>query len=430
MKRIILDQLIKWSRAPGRKPLILRGARQVGKTWLLKELGKNYEHLAYFNFDADPLLKSLFEASLKPKELIKKLQLYSGQTLTPKNTLLVFDEIQECPQALNSLKYFCEEAPEHHIACAGSLLGIQMSKEKGFPVGKVNFINIYPLSFMEFLSATEHNHLKQFLIEHDITKQMPQAFYTALLEQLKFYFFTGGMPEVVDSYVKNQNLENCRHIQNDILKSYQLDFAKHTPATDIPKVMKLWQSIPQQLAKENKKFVYSAISKNARAREYNDALQWLKDANLIYPCHAITKPGVPLVHYSSENFDKFYMLDVGLLGALSHLTSKTILTPNELFTEFKGALTENFVAQELTCYREQPLYYWTTNRMAEVDFIIENEGNVYPLEVKAGLSNRSKSLGVYNQKYQPHIAYRISQNNSQKDNIIQNLPLFALCHVK
>ncbi len=305
------------------------------------------------------------------------------------------DEIQECPKALNSLKYFCEEASEYHVVAAGSLLGVKTTKEKGFPVGKVNFLHMYPLTFFEFLSAVSHEKTLSFLKECHTYEAIPNPMHEKLLQLLKLYFFIGGMPEAVFEYTKNENLNTVREIQLEILNAYEQDFAKHAPTNKTMKITTVWNQVHRQLAKENKKFIFSAIRKSARGRDYKESIQWLSDAGLIYKSHLVESPKLPLSAYADNSIFKIFLVDVGLLGAQSNLSPRTLIDGDLLFTEFKGALTENYVAQELLAARHKALYYWTSEGVAEVNFLIENEREIYPLEVKSGPSQKKKSLLVY-----------------------------------
>lgn len=426
MERDIYTQLLSWKNAEGRKPLILQGARQVGKTYLLKKFGQQeYKKCIYLNFEEDPRLNTFFESSLKPSNLLEKISIHIGQEIEPNNTLLIFDEIQECPEALNSLKYFNEEAKEYHIAAAGSLLGVKLAHTKGFPVGKVNFLDLFPLTFFEFLTAIGKTTLRKYLAELQTCEPIPDSFHEDLLDLLKKYFFIGGMPEVVAEYAKNMNLFSIRQIQKEILKAYDLDFAKHAPKDELMKISRIWESIPNQLAKENKKFVFSAVKQGARGREYESAIQWLAEAGLILKSYNISVPKLPLSGYIDSNAFKIFLLDVGLLSALSNIPEKSILEKNNLFSEFYGAFTENFIAQELTA-SQYALHYWTSSGIAEVDFIIEKDLDVYPMEVKSGTSTRKKSLLVYDEKYSPKCLLRCSSMNLKKDGKVCNIPLYLI----
>lgn len=429
MKRDIYRHLEAWKTSSRRKPLILNGARQVGKTYALKHFGaSSYEKVAYLNFEKDEKLARYFDETLDPKEILKTLSIYTEVQIDAKNTLLIFDEIQECPKALNSLKYFCEEANEYHVVAAGSLLGVKTAKEKGFPVGKVNFLHLFPLSFFEFLSATNHEKIRTFLEERSSFEPIPIPLHEKLIQLLKFYLFVGGMPEAVAQYVKQGNLTVVREIQLEILSAYERDFAKHAPPHELMRISLVWKQIHRQLAKENKKFIFAAIRKSARGREYEEAIQWLLDAGLIYKSYFVETPKFPLSAYADTQTFKLFLVDVGLLGAQSNLSPQTVIEGNLLFTEFKGALTENFVAQELKAAKQQELYYWASPGTAEVDFLAEGDHQIYPLEVKAGNSQKKKSLLVYGEKYSPAHLSRTSLMNLKHDGNIFNYPLYLISH--
>jgi hypothetical protein len=430
MKRDINHRLEEWKRSDRRKPLILNGARQVGKTYSLKQFGKtSYEKMAYLNFEKDEKLAQYFEGTLDPKQLIKTIGIHTEIEIEPNNTLLVFDEVQQCPKALNSLKYFCEEANEYHIIAAGSLLGVKTAGEKGFPVGKVNFLHLYPLTFFEFLSALGHEKTRLFLEEYDTYEPLPNPMHEKLIQLLRMYFFIGGMPEVVAEYAKTEKLSTVREIQQEILSAYERDFAKHAPPTEIMKITTVWKQIHRQLAKENKKFIFAAIRKSARGRDYEDAIQWLSDAGLIHKSYLVESPKFPLSAYADNNVFKIFLEDVGLLGAQSNLSPQTIIEGDQLFTEFKGALTENYVAQEWIATRRKEPYYWVSEGVAEVDFLIEEDHEIYPLEVKSGANQKKKSLLVYGQKYTPSKLFRTTTMNLKHDGNIYNYPLYMISRI-
>ncbi len=339
---------------------------------------------------------------------------------------MIFDEIQECPKALNSLKYFCEEANEYHVVAAGSLLGVKTSGEKGFPVGKVNFLTMYPLTFFEFLDALNQEKMRSFLEEYSSYEPLPNPIHEKLLQLLKFYFFVGGMPEAVAYYAKSERLSIVREIQQEILNAYEKDFAKHAPPHEIMKITGVWKQIHRQLAKENKKFIFAAIRKSARGRDYEEAIQWLSDAGLIYKSYLVESPKFPLSAYAANDTFKIFLADVGLLGAQSNLPPQIIIDGDLLFTEFKGALTENFVAQELIATKHKDPYYWTSQGIAKIDFLIEEDHEIYPLEVKASASQKKKSLLVYNQKYTPTKLMRATTMNLKHDGDIYNYPLYLI----
>lgn len=426
MKREIFKNLQSWKNQSKRKPLILMGARQTGKTYILKKFAKKeYQNSIYINFEDTPQFSRLFKHSLDPKIILKSLSIEMNSEITEGKTLIIFDEIQECPEALNSLKYFCEKAPLQHVVAAGSLLGVKLAHVKGFPVGKVQFLTLYPLSFLEFIEALKENNLKNFIEEQNKIKPLPQNLHEKLLMYFKEYLFVGGMPEVVYEYINSKNVSKIRTIQKDILNAYRLDFAKHSPKNLIMKINQVWNSIPSQLAKENKKFIYSAIRKGGRAKEFEVALQWLVEAGLIHKTSLITTPKIPLSAYVNINAFKIYLVDVGLLGAMSNLSQKTIIHDNEIFTQFKGAIIENYIAQELI-HSNYPLYYWASEGKAELDFIIEQDEFIYPIEVKSGNSSKKKSLKVYDNFYNPKMLIRSSPKNLKKDGNIFNYPLYLI----
>ncbi len=430
MKRDIYKSLLVWKDSKRRKPLVLNGARQVGKTYALKYFGKTYyKNLAYFNFEKDEKLAQYFEGSLDPRQLIRTLSIHSEVDIEPSDTLIVFDEIQNCPKALNSLKYFQEEANEYHIAAAGSLLGVKTAGDKGFPVGKVNFLHMYPLTFFEFLSAIDMEKARLFLEEYKTFDQLPNPMHEKLSGFLKVYFFVGGMPEAVNEYSKTWKLNVVREIQLEILNAYEKDFSKHAPQNEIMKITTVFHQIHRQLAKENKKFIFSMIRKSARGRDYEEAIQWLSDAGLIHKSYLVESPKFPLSSYADQNIFKIFLADVGLLCAQSNLSSQIIIDGNLLFTEFKGALTENYVAQELIAVKQIKPYYWTSQGTAEVDFLIEEGHEIYPLEIKAGESNKKKSLLVYDEKYFPSKLIRATTMNLKHDGNIYNYPLYLVSKI-
>jgi len=426
MQRHLYQALLAWKTDQLRKPLILKGARQVGKTYLLKTFAQQeFVEYMYLNFESEPELKNLFQGSIKAKNLLEKISLYKEQAIKPLHTLLIFDEVQECPEALNSLKYFQEEANELHVIAAGSLLGVKLAQTKGFPVGKVDFLELYPLSFFEFLDAIGKNKLRIYLEELTTVQPIPEPFHSELLVILKKYMYVGGMPEAVAEYAKSQDLLRIRKIQNAILKSYDSDFAKHAPTNQIMKISQVWGSIPRQLAKENKKFVFTAVKESARGREFESAIQWLLEAGLILKACNITTPKLPLSGYGDTNAFKVFLLDVGLLAAMSDIPVKSVVAEIGIFNEFFGAFTENLVAQELSL-RQQALYYWTSRGKAEVDFMIVYDLDIYPLEVKAGASQRKKSLIEYGKQFDPKLLLRASTMNFRKDGNVCNFPLYLI----
>ena len=425
LKRFILDELIKWKQSKYRKPLILKGARQIGKTYILKQFGEeNYEGVAYFNFDHDEDLYNLFSNTKNPKRLLEQLSFIYGKAIIPGKTLIIFDEIQECPNALNSLKYFQEEANEYHIACAGSLLGIRLS-HTSFPVGKVEFLNMYPMSFSEFLIADNCENLVEYMKSIKEIETIPDIFFNQLEEKLKAYFIIGGMPEAVNIWVNEKNMELVNNVQENILKAYESDFSKHTQNSEANKISLIWNSIPSQLAKENKKFLYQTIKEGARAREYENALNWLNDANLIYKIYNVTKTNFPLKAYNDLSSFKIYMNDVGLLKRMANLDSRIVIEGNKLFEEFKGAFTENYVLNMLCNIFDSVPNYFTFDRH-EIDFVIQYKNKTIPIEVKANKSVNNISLTRYNEKYDNDISIRFSMNNLKKDGKVINIPLFLI----
>jgi len=433
MERDVMADLVRWKDSRHRKPLVMRGLRQVGKTWILKEFGtKYYENLAYFNFEERPEIASFFETTKDAGRIISNLSMLHGQPIHPGKTLIVFDEIQECNSALNSLKYFQENAPEYHIACAGSLLGIALSKPSSFPVGKVDFLNIRPMSFSEFLAANGDKNLVEYLHGLESIGPIPEAFFNPLIERLKAYFVTGGMPESILAWTEHRDAGRVQEVLSAILDAYALDFSKHAPVKDIPKLGMIWNSIPSQLARENKKFHYNAMRTGARAREYEDALAWLCDAGLAHKVFRCSKPGLPLSAYEDGSAFKIYMADVGILRRKAQLDPSAFGDGVRLFTEFKGALTENYVLQGLVELLGETPRYWSSGGLAEVDFLIQWKNLIIPVEVKADRNVRSKSLALYGQKYSADtpIKIRFSLNNLRLDGNILNIPLFMIDELK
>ena len=424
IKRRVLQGLIDWKIKKDRKPLVLQGARQVGKTWLLKYFGNNYfDDIAYFNFDRQGELKQFFETTKDPKRIIQNLALVHGRAILPEKTLIILDEIQECNDALNALKYFCEETPEYAIACAGSLLGVAMSRGKSFPVGKTEFMQIYPISFSEFLSEADSK-LLEYIENLDKIEEIPDVFFNPLTEKLKMYYISGGMPEAIISMLESQNIASTQDVLQNILNSYSLDFSKHVENKDIQKINYIWNSLPSQLARENKKFLYQTVKSGARARDYEDALQWLVNAGLAYRVFLSEKPSLPISAYDDLSAFKIYLPDVGLLRRLALLDPIAILEGNRLFTEFKGALTENFILESLVNQFEGFPRYWKSGNTAEVDFLVQHENAIIPIEVKSDENVKSRSLNVYRQKYNPEISVRYSLRNLQMKDGLINIPLF------
>ena len=432
MKRLILDKLLVWKKSPYRKPLILKGVRQVGKTWILKEFGRlYYDSVAYFNFDENPEFKQFFQLTKDVNRILQNLMLVSGQKIEPDNTLIIFDEVQDCPEVINSLKYFCENAPHYHIACAGSLLGIALAKPSSFPVGKVNFMQIDPMSFTEFLLANGDENLVHYLESVESIEPIPEAFFNPLSEKLKMYYVTGGMPESVLMWTEARDVNAMQEALSAIIEAYERDFGKHPNASEFPKISMIWKSISSQLARENKKFLYKAVKEGARAREYEDALQWLVDARLVHKVYRCTAPALPLSAYDDLSAFKIYLVDVGLLRRLSQLAPSAFGEGNRLFTEFKGALTENYVLQTLvTQFEVEPRYWSQTNPPYEVDFLIQRENDIFPVEVKAETNTKSKSLKKYKELFADQVKLRIrfSLDNLKLDGDVLNIPLFMADH--
>lgn len=424
IKRHIEGRLIDWKKAKKRKPIVLRGARQVGKTYLLRQFGEvHFSSIAYFNFEEQPELKQFFQQTKDVSRLLENLSLVHGKPIKPEETLIIFDEIQECNEALNSLKYFNENASEYAIACAGSLLGVALSNGQSFPVGKVDFLEVHPLSFQEFLSA-DNPELHAYLESIDKPEALPDIFFNPLLDKLKKYFISGGMPEAVVTLLEERDTEMTQQVLQNILNAYVLDFSKHAESKDVPRINHIFSSIPSQLARENKKFLYQAAQPGARAREYENALLWLADAGLVYRIFRINKPGLPLSAYDDLSAFKLYLIDVGLLRRLSGLHPSAVSEGNRLFTEFKGALTENFVLQHLVAQFEAMPRYWTSGAKAEVDFIVQADNEVIPTEVKSDENIRSRSLTVYHQQYNAPLRIRYSLKNLKLDDGLLNIPLF------
>lgn len=431
MERLVMSHLVEWKNSKYRKPLLLKGVRQVGKTWILKEFAKrHYKNIAYFNFDENPEYKQFFKNTKDVDRILQNLLLASGERLTwdsPQDTLIVFDEIQECPNAINTLKYFSENTPHYHVACAGSLLGIALSKPVSFPVGKVDFLEIQPMTFTEFLMANGDENLVAYSNSLKSIEPVPEAFFNPLYEKLKMYFVTGGMPESVRSWTQDRDIDLVQRVLSNILGAYERDFAKHPNPTDFPKISLIWKSIPSQLARENNKFLYSAVKEGARARDYENALEWLCNANLAHKIYRSTAPGLPISAYDDLSAYKLYMVDVGLLRRLSLLAPSAFGEGNRLFVEFKGALSENYVLQALKNQFEATPRYWAViNPKYEVDFITQRENDVFPMEVKSEANIESRSLKKYKEKYGDKVKLRIrfSLNNLRLDDDLLNIPLF------
>ncbi len=426
MYRESIANLKNWKEDKFRKPLIVRGARQVGKTWLLKEFGRtSYAKFVYVNFEETPALQNIFAADFDIERIITILQIQAQTTITADDTLIVFDEIQSAERGVTSLKYFCENAPQYHVIAAGSLLGMGLHSQVSFPVGQVDFLDLRPLSFYEFLLSLNESALVDALKAKNWG--VVSVFTEKLKEYLRYYFYVGGMPEVVSAFAETRDWQLVRRIQNRILNSYEGDFSKHAPNETVPRIRMVWQSIPSQLAKENKKFVYGVIREGARAKDFELAIQWLVDCGLLLKSHRVSKPGIPLAAYQEISVFKLFLHDLGLLGAMAGLDVRTIIDGDEIFTEFKGALSEQFVMQQLRLNNERYIGYWTNEKStSEVDFVIQEEGKVIPVEVKSGENLRSKSFRLFCEKYKPSKAIRTSLTDYKEEEWMINIPLYAI----
>lgn len=431
MQRTAILKLKEWKESKNHKPIIIEGARQVGKTWLMKEFGKQYyEQVVYLHFDNNQKLTALFENDYEIPRLIEGFEILSGIKINPDNTLIIFDEIQECPRALTSLKYFYENAPEYDIIAAGSLLGLMHHEGTGFPVGKVSFLNLYPMNFFEFARALGEEKLIELIEKKDF--QMITVFKNDFEKLVKMYCYIGGMPEVVQNFVDNRNYKKVREIQKNILASYENDFSKHVSSNTVEKIRMLWRAIPSQLAKENKKFIYNVIKTGARAKEYELALLWLKDAGLVYQVNRIKKPDLPLIAYQDLDAFKLFIVDVGLLSALTNLDVKTILEKTQIFEEFKGAIAEQYVYQQLKSVDDIPIFYWSNDSSrSEIDFVIQHGEYVVPVEVKAEKNLKAKSLNNFIQEYKSKKSVRTSLADYKlNDNNLYDIPLYAISNIE
>lgn len=423
IERDIMKDLLRWKQSPDHKPLIIRGARQIGKTWVMRRFGeKHFDHVAYFNFDSSEELCREFENTKDPKRLIDILRLYTDCPIEPGRTLMVFDEIQQSNKALNSLKYFCEEAPDYHILAAGSLLGVSLSKGDSFPVGKVDFLRMYPVTFKEFLNADDHQ-MYEYVESLSEIAPLPEIVMNRLAESYRRYQTSGGMPAAVVAMLGKRGIKEIEEIQTSILTAYALDFAKHAPGKDIPRISAIWNSIPSQLAKENRKFVYKLVKDGARGREYEDALLWLEHAGMIYRVFCSSKPHLPLSAYDDLSAFKVYLCDCGLLRRMAQLPAEMLWTENPIYVEFKGAMAENMVLQSLVPQFEVMPRYWTSEATAEVDFLLQNGASIIPVEVKSGARLGGKSLALYINRFGVSTALRFSMNNLTRDGVILNIPL-------
>ena len=420
MYRRLIEHLKSWKESQNRKPMILRGARQVGKTWLMKEFGRTcYKKCAYISMDENEVMEEVFRDAFDISRIITALEIAVGFQIEPGNTLIIFDEVQEIPRALKALKYFCENAPEYHVIAAGSLLGVALHEGTSFPVGKVEFCDLYPMDFWEFLKACGEDGLADYGLISD--------FKNKYMDYLKYYYYVGGMPEVVSVFSEERDMKQVRVIQKRLLAAYENDFSKHAPKEVVTRIRMLWNSVPTQLAKENKKFIYGLIRDGARAREYEVAITWLIDCGLVYKINRVSKPGFPLRAYQDFKAFKLFVLDIGLLGAMSGLNAKIILEKSRLFEEFKGALTEQYVMQQLVVNPENDLFYWSSeNGTAEIDFLLQNEEGIIPVEVKAQENLQAKSLKLFCEKYHPNLAVRTSMSDYREQDWMVNIPLYLV----
>lgn len=427
MERTLIAKLVEWKEKSNRKPLILKGVRQCGKTYLLKEFGKrHYESCAYFNFEENEALKTVFEKDYDTSRIIFELGLYFGKTIEPGKTLLILDEIQECGRAITAMKYFCENAPEYHIVCAGSLLGIALQKQLSFPVGKVDFLTLYPMNFSEFLRAAGSETLADFVENFKKGGNLPEVIGEKLATFLRQYYITGGMPEVVEMWCNTHSIEQVESVQQAIINSYELDFAKHAPTKDFPKLSAIWRSIPEQLAKENTKFIFSHVKKGWRSKDLEDALEWLIGAGLVYKVCKIEKPFIPLSSYADDTSFKLYMSDVGILRKLSKLPYEVVLDATPTYKEFKGSMTENYVLCELMKSVDDTAYYWSSGNTAEVDFIIQSGTEIVPIEVKSERNVKARSLAEYRKKYTPKYSVKTSMKHETDGEEVLNIPLYLI----
>ena len=431
MKRDISAELLAWKERPHRKPLVLKGVRQCGKTYILKEFGhENYRDVAYFNFEETKSLSSLFEQDFDVKRILFELGLFLGKSITPGDTLMILDEIQECPRAITALKYFCENAPEYHIACAGSLLGLAIHENQSFPVGKVDIRTLYPMSFYEFLAATGEEKLADYLRGFQRGKSISDPIGGKIRTALRQYYLVGGMPEAISVWCQTKNLENVESVQQNILSSYELDFAKHAPPKEFPKLSAIWASVPQQLSKPNSKFIFSHVKKGWRAKDLEDALQWLVRAGLVYKVCKVEKPYMPLSSYADATSFKLYLCDVGLLRRLARLPAQVVLDSSEFYTEFKGAMTENYVLGELVKHVDESPYYWYSGNSAEVDFIVQSGVHIVPIEVKSESNVKARSLAEYRKKYEPPVSVKTSMKDDVSGNEVKYIPLYLIGSMK
>ncbi len=431
IKREIMDTLKQWKDNPRRKPLVMQGARQVGKSWALRKFGQQCFHdVVYINFDTMPAAKEDFRRTKQPRELIRAMEIMTGKPVSPDSTLIIMDEVQECNDALGSLKYFCEEAPQYAVVCAGSLLGVALNRQgASFPVGKVDFITLYPVSFTEYLRAADEALYRSYTMA-DRLEPVPEAVHRQLLEAYKVYLVLGGMPEAVSAYVETRSWDEVRKVQDAILRSYSLDFAKHIANRDIPRVFQVWANLQDQLAREDRKFRYADVQQGARAREYEAAIEWLCLAGLVHRVSATETPRLPLSAYKMGNAFKLYLSDVGLLGRKFDLEPQVVLSGDSLLKEFKGAMAENYVLQSLVRQFGDQRYYWTSGNTAEVEFLLQTRGDIVPVEVKSGQNVKAKSLALYRKQYAPRLSVRLSTLNLRQDDGLLCLPLYMADRLK
>lgn len=430
MERLIIKKLEQWKNSPNRKPLILRGARQVGKTWVMKEFGRRYfKSVAYINFDNNSAMKAAFETDFDIKRLLLAIGAQTGISVKPDETLIIFDEVHEVPRALSSLKYFCENAPEYAVIAAGSQMGVALHNGTGFPVGKVDLMTLYPFSFIEFLLACESEQLVSVLESGDWA--LITSLKSKFISRMKEYFYVGGMPQAVKTFIEEQDWARVREVQNNLLEVYAQDFSKHASSTLSTRLNQVWTSLPAQLSKENRKFIYGQVKKGARAKDFELAIQWLSDCGLIHLVHSVSKPGYPLKAYEELDSFKIYMNDIGLLCALGYTDIKTILDDNAFFVEFKGAVTEQYVLQQLiSCTDFKPFYYSSPNSTGEIDFMIQLEDQIIPVEVKSAENLQAKSLKSFHQKYNNRYSVRTSLSDFRIDDWLTNIPLYAVHLIK
>lgn len=431
MQRNVTKQLIEWKSKNNRKPLIVMGVRQCGKSYIIDSFGKSdYEDIATFNFEKQEALAAIFESDYDVNRIIFELELFWGKKIKAGKTLIFFDEIQACSKAITSLKYFCENAPEYHIICAGSLFGVKLSNESSFPVGKVEFINMYPMSFDEFVRANGEEMLADYISDFDTDKKIPEVIGNKLNNLLKQYYVTGGMPEVVKLWCETKDIQEVEKKQQEIIDGYEFDFAKHAPIKDFPKLTAIWKSIPIQLARENNKFMFGHVKKGWRAKDLEDALEWLINAGLAYKVCQIEKPFLPLSAYAKPTAFKLYLCDIGLLRKMSNVPYQAILDVSNIYTEFKGAMTENYVMNELVKNVANPLYYWISGNSAEVDFVIQVDSNIIPIEVKSEKNVKAKSLAEYRKKYEPKYSVKASMKNETNGKEVLNIPLYIISSMR